>query len=457
MKYLARIQAGHAAPQALEALFAVAVQENGAAEFRDDIDAAFAAAPSDVLLAAWHYRLASVAPSAPGAPAASAASAASATPISSTARPPIDWARALPLSLLTGLSLWWLSDTRFVFHDAAGHTEPFLTLAITPVIALIALAFFASTRKQGAGLLAALGAALAAVTAYATWRSMGGGDYRPIAMAHMPVLAWAAAGACLMGAGAGTRASARNRFAFLAKSIEVTVVTGLYAIAAMIFAAITMGMFKTLGIPPGESVSRLLMIGGPGLMPIVAIATVYDPASLPEAQDFRRGISKMVTTLPRLMLALTLVVLVVYVVLIPANFMQPFRDRNALITYNAMLFAVMGLLVGATPVFADDLSEQYQTWLRRGIVAVAALVLLVGLYALAAVVYRTVNDRLTINRLTVIGWNIINLGVLATLLYRQLRHGRARWIESLHATFSGACVAYLGWALCVTLVTPWLF
>jgi hypothetical protein len=137
--------------------------------------------------------------------------------------------------------------------------------------------------------------------------------------------------------------------------------------------------------------------------------------------------------------------------------MQPFHDRSALIIYNVMLFAVMGLLVGATPVRADDLTEYYQTWLRRGIVAVAALVLLVGVYALAAVVYRTAHDRLTINRLTIIGWNAINIGVLGLLLHRQVERGRARWIESLHSTFSAASVAYFGWAACVTLATPWLF
>ena len=431
MQYLARIRAGHDAPQTLETLFATAVSENGAAEFRDDIETAYAAASNDVLLAAWHYRLAPTA----------------------AERPPVDWALAIPLSFVTGLLLWWLSGKQFAFHDAAGRAEPYLQLSITPVIALMAIAFFAMTRKQGNGLAAALGSGLVVVTAYATWLSVTQGDYRQIASAHIPLLAWAAAGVCLM----GVRAGARDRFAFLAKSIEVTVVTGLYAMAAMVFAGITMQMFKTLGITPSESISRLLMVGGPGLMPIIAVASVYDPAALPEAQDFRRGLSKIVTTLPRLMLALTLVVLVVYIALIPANFMQPFRERSALITYNVMLFAVMGLLVGATPVHADDLSEQYQTWLRRGIVAVASVVMLVGLYALAAVVYRTTHDRLTINRLTIIGWNAINLGVLGLLLYRQVTRGRARWIESLHATFSGASVGYVGWAECVTLITPWLF
>jgi hypothetical protein len=433
MKYLSRIQAGQDAPQVLEALYGAAVNEKGTAEFRDDMEAGYAAAPGNVLLAAWHYRLATV--------------------VDGGERRPVDWALAIPLSLLTGLVLWWTSGEQFAFHDVAGHAIPYLLVLITPVIALVALAFFAVTRRQGVGVPGALGAGLAVVTAYAMWRSMSNDQYRQLASTHLPLLAWAAVGVCLM----GVRASARNRFAFLAKSIEVTVVTGVYALGAMVFAAITMQMFKTLGIALTQSMNRLLVVGGAGLMPMIAVASVYDPASSPEAQDFQRGLSRMVTTLPRLLLVLTLMVLTVYIVLIPANFMQPFHDRNVLITYNVMMLAVVALLVGATPVRADDLSEHYQTWLRRGIVAVAALALLVGVYALAAVVYRTVLDRLTMNRLTVIGWNAINIALLGLLLYWQGTRGRARWIESLHATFSVASVAYAAWAAFVILAMAWLF
>ena len=79
MKYLSGIQAALGAPQVLEALYGAAVPENGAAEFRDDIEAAYAAAPGSVLLAAWHWRLAQSAVDAGG-------------------RRPVNWALAIPLS-----------------------------------------------------------------------------------------------------------------------------------------------------------------------------------------------------------------------------------------------------------------------------------------------------------------------------------------------------------------------
>jgi len=74
---------------------------------------------------------------------------------------------------------------------------------------------------------------------------------------------------------------------------------------------------------------------------------------------------------------------------------RAFREPDVLIIFNAMLFAVIALLVGATPVRAPNWASATQTWLRRGEVVLAALALLVGLYALAAIVYRTAIDRLT--------------------------------------------------------------
>ena len=437
MKYLEQVRASQSTPQALESLFRAAEREQGTSEFRVDIAAAYAATPGNVLLEAWHLRLAD------GSDVADD-------------RSRVNWRSVLPFSLITSLVLWLLSGPQFVFRDASGHTELYLQLLLTPVIALVALGFITTARRtlkeHSAPRALALAAALAVITGVAFSRAVGDADYRLLAAGHLPLLAWAVVGLCLMGAAA----TARDRFAFLAKSIEVVVVTGLYAGAALAFGAITTGLFKTLGITLSETVVRLLIVGGAGLMPMVAVASVYDPRLAPSAQDFRRGLSKMVTTLPRLLVVPTLVVLAVYVALIPAHVMQPFLDRTSLLTYNAMLFAVTALLIGATPVHVDDLSSDHQRWLQRGIVAIATLMLIVALYALAAVLYRTAHDRLTINRLTVIGWNVIHIGVLGGLLDRQRRRGHEGWVASLHASFSEASVAFAAWGACVVVLLPWV-
>jgi hypothetical protein len=88
---------------------------------------------------------------------------------------------------------------------------------------------------------------------------------------------------------------------------------------------------------------------------------------------------------------------------------------------------------------------------------VAILAGLVSIYALSATVFRTFGGGWTINRLTIIGWNIINIGILFWLVFKQFKAGREKWIDSLHSVFSLASNAYLAWGLFVALVIPWLF
>jgi hypothetical protein len=128
-----------------------------------------------------------------------------------------------------------------------------------------------------------------------------------------------------------------------------------------------------------------------------------------------------------------------------------------LLIFNAMLFAVVALLMGATPVHEAELGEKSQTWLRRGVMALAVLALLISLYALAAIIYRTANDRITPNRLLFIGWNVVNIAILVTLLVQQARSGRLRWLPAMHRTFAVGAVLYLVWSVTGLLAVPWLF
>jgi hypothetical protein len=248
-----------------------------------------------------------------------------------------------------------------------------------------------------------------------------------------------------------------NRFAFLIKSLEVFILAGLFAIAGGIFVVITSGLFQALSIDLPESVLRLLFAGGGGLIPVLAVAALYNPQADPASQSFDEGLSKVVSLLMRLLLPLTLGVLVIYLGFIPFNFGEPFRNRDVLIVYNAMLFAVMALLVGATPVHTAHVPQRQQAWLRRGLIAAAGLALVVSVYALAAIVYRTVQQDLTPNRLAILGWNIVNIAILVLLLFRQWRPRGGDWAFNARAAFSVGAVVYVFWGVIVILALPWLF
>jgi len=231
----------------------------------------------------------------------------------------------------------------------------------------------------------------------------------------------------------------------------------LFVIAGGLFIAITVGLFEALDVELPELVMRLFFPGGLGLIIVMAVAVIYNPTVPPAEQSFDEGLSMLVALLMRFLLPLTLLVLLLYLIFILFNFRAPLDNRDVLVIYNVMLFAVIALLVGATPVSLADISPRVARWLRLGIIAVAALALLVSIYALAAILYRTSIDRLTPNRLTFIGWNVINIGLLLLVLLFQMRSKKERWLHGLYRAFSAGTAAYAVWTLVVILTIPWLF
>lgn len=444
MAYHERIEALAGDAEQLEQVFQEAQRAGEGSDFQRAIEARYAAQPENLLYAAWFHRLRHAAVQAKEFA--------------------VSWAWVLPLAVANGLLFWWLSDEQFMIRIRGylSYDEaflPLLLLAAAPLTAAFVLAYLAGAGQRHRRLAAWCGGALfaAAIYTFLIYPRLGTipfqEQYLSLAAIHLPLLAWAGVGLYLTNG----RRDAQNRFAFLLNSLEVFVVGGLFALAGGVFAAITIALFDALDVELPETVMRLIFAGGLGFLAVIAVAIVYNPALPPARQAFNEGLGKLVSLLPRLLLPLALLVLAVYLVFIAFNFRAPFDNREVLITYNVMLFAVVALLVGATPLSESGVPPRLRRWLRRGLVALAFLSLLVGLYALAAMVYRTAQDRLTPNRLTFIGWNMVNIGLLAYLLWRQARVSSHRWVAALQQTFAAGTVAYTAWTLIVLLALPWLF
>ena len=440
MSLKAEIQAAGLDAQQLEGLYRSTRREGRSDEFRAAIGALFEADPDHPLYQAWNYRLQPD------------------DDILEAPRRGVNWALAVPFSVLTGLIFWVLSDfdpDRFI-----GGFPPLLYWW-SAIATMGALVFLALASKTNRGRALALGLGLLGTAAYAmllrhglepAWKTE---QYLIIAAIHIPLLSWAALGIFVL----GWKSGAADRIAFLIKSIEVIITAGLYLIFGMIFGGITIGMFAALSIELPEVWLRLIAAGGFGLLPVLAVASVYDPMRPPSEQDFDQGLSRFIATMMRLLLPLTLGVLAIYIAVIPFNFFEPFENRDVLIVFNLMLFGIMGLLLGATPFHGSGsgISPRMARWLRTGILAVAILAGLVSVYALSAIVYRTIGGGWTLNRLAIIGWNGINITILIAIVYAQFKRGPGDWTTALQTVFSRAAAAYLVWGLFLVFVAPLLF
>ena len=438
MKYFLEIQKASENPPQMEDLYQSALENAGVAQFTTDLTACYQSNPENILLAAWFYRLQRVPQPDPKKTASG-----------------VNWKLAVLLSLATGLFFWLITDESGpLFLDRA----PYLALLWAPIATFFNLVYLARTAGKnyrrtiyvGLGLLLVSGIAFL----FAPRLTERYQDHYLILMAiHLPMLSWAAIGISLL----GFKSSFKDRFSFLIKSTEATITAGVYLIFGVVLGGITFGMFLALNVDIPELWMRLVVVGGYGLLPTLAVASIYDPTVSPGEQDFTQGLSKFVATMMRLLLPLSLAVLAIYIFVIPFNFMEPFKQRDVLIVYNLMLFAVMGLLMGATPIRADDISEGTGRWLRSAIIAVAILAVLISIYAMSATVYRTLSWGITVNRLVIIGWNTINIGILVTLIYKQIRDGFENWVVSLQRTFSLGTNAYIVWSLFILIVIPLIF
>jgi hypothetical protein len=428
----------------MEQVFQAALKSGETVAFKQAIDDCHSSAPENLLYAAWFHRLKYA--------AAQAKSFA------------VAWGWVLPLAVINGLLFWWLSGQQFMvtiegFRGSETDFMPAIVLLAASISAVFVLIYLTALGRKRWLLSAIIGLLLLAAAAYVLLAYPQAGpvpfqqQYLTLMAMHLPLLAWAGVGVFLI---AGHRDPA-NRFSFLIKSLEVFVLAGLFAIAGGLFTGITVGLFQALNVDFPEVVQRLFIAGGAGMIPVVATAVIYNPTVAPAEQAFDEGLSKMVALLMRILLPLTLLVLLVYLAFIPLNFRAPFENRDVLIIYNGMLFAVVALLVGATPVSRADISPRLARWLRWGIIAVAALALIVSVYALAAILYRTAIDRLTPNRLTFIGWNVLNIGLLFLVLVFQARSKERRWLDELYRAYSAGTVAYAAWTVAMILALPWVF
>ncbi len=417
-------------PRLMEAAYQRALKANRGQVFAGEVERHFAATPGDPLVAAWHYRLAD-----------------SARVQGEGRRVP--WRRALPLAGWLSLAYMVLAISAF---DLPRNGPPMLFLAWAPVGACALMLYLAQASGSGRKRLW-IAAPLLALLVFGTWFAIvdqGLQQYRILMLLHLPLAAWAAVGLFVL----GRELDDRNRFAFLLKSVEVVLTGGIFLGAGGLFFSITTGLFSAIGIRFGDAVMRTWVAALAGLTPVLALAVVYDADLPPAMQGFGQGLSRLISALGRVFLPLTLLVGLAYMVSIPFNFARPFEQREVLVIYNAMLFSVMALMVICTPVDGGDLSPQLQGWLRRGLVALAVMTVVVSLYAMSATVYRTTLGGLTPNRITVIGWNSINIVLLFVYLVKQARTDAAGWLAASHATFRWGMLAYAVWTVLLIVLLP---
>ena len=431
----------------LERLYREALLAGNEHAFKEAIGECAEEYPEDILLAAWACRL--DVQSQPDV----------AVPDAETMRQTQTrhWRTAVATAVLLGI-LYALFARDKPPIPLPGEANPLFWIGWGPLTALGILFYLAMVDRSKerihryAGLAVAV-IVIAVYTAVMTWSRTD--DIANLSALHLPFVAWAAVGIALA---LGHPDPARQSHAFLVKSVETVSAGGIYFAAGVILLGLTYGIFAVLGIDLPQNLLWNFAAWGLGVIPILALASVYDPTAAPVAQNWTTGLTRLLRIATQLILPLALGVLAVYIFwFLPAYFWRPFQEREVLIVYNATILAILVLLTIVVSRPDGERSVRQDSILRCAVLALGALTFVLNLYALAAILSRTLRFGLTPNRYAVLGWNTATLLMLAVVGIQLWRGRSDPWVHVFRESMAGVSVLAVGWALWVLLGLPLSF
>jgi hypothetical protein len=446
MNLKSQIEGARGDAAGLERLYKQALVAGNEAAFKEAIRRCAGEHPDNVLFSAWAYRLDVLPPPPPVVgPEGQTVNQ------SQTRR----WWTAVATSVVLGVVYALFARDRSPI-PIPSEADPLFWIGWGPLTALGILFYLAMVDRSERRIYRYAGLAvipIAVYTAVTAWSRTD--DIAILSALHLPFVAWAAIGAALT---LGHPDPARQCYAYLVKSAETVLVGGIYFAAGAIFLGLTYGIFAVLGINLPQDDLQTVAAWGIGAIPVLALASVYDPMAAPVAQDWTTGLTRILRILTQLILPLALGVLVVYVFwFVPAYFWRPFQEREVLIVYNATILAILVLLTVVVSGPVDERSPRQDTILRYAVQALVGLILFLNVYALAAIASRTFNFGLTPNRYAVLGWNIVTLLMLAVVGIRQWRGRSDPWVYIFRESIARVSVLAVAWALWVLIGLPLSF
>lgn len=363
------------------------------------------------------------------------------------------WLPAIALALLLGGLFAILVGDKVPVPIPAPGANPAYWIGWSPLTGLAVLLYLLiasgdPSRRQTYGIGAGLILLAVLLSGLTAWGRTD--DVAILTAIHLPFVVWMVVGWTVSRPHEGDD----EPFAYLLKSVETVVAAGLYLMAGMVFVGLTFGIFQVLGVQLPETVIVRVAAFGLGAVPLLALASVYDPHTSPLGQSWSRGLARLVRILPRLMLPAAIGILLIYVLwLVPTRFWQPFEDRSALIAYNATIIAIIVVMSTSVSGIGEPRSERYDPVLHYGILALGLLSILLNAYALGAVVGRILEFGSSLNRHAVIGWNVITL-IMLSMLVGTLLPNHDQWAARYRRLLPRLLVPTAIWAVWILFPLP---
>jgi hypothetical protein len=220
----------------------------------------------------------------------------------------------------------------------------------------------------------------------------------------------------------------------------------LMVISGGILTAITVGLFRAIGINIEDFYLKTVVVVGAVSIPIVATFIIKNYPALT---------NKIAPVIASIFSPLVLVTAIVFLVALATSGKDLYSDREFLLIFNIMLLGVMAVIVFSISETSIITKQKFNEIILLVLLIISVII---DLIALSAIFYRLNAFGMSPNRLAVLGSNILILGNLVLLIVDLYKvNFKKALIREVDLTIAKYVPVYLVWILFVIFGFPLIF
>ncbi len=260
---------------------------------------------------------------------------------------------------------------------------------------------------------------------------------------HLPLMLWATTAYAFT---ADAWNKIEKRISYLRYNGDLLVMSAVILLAGFLLSAVTVGLFKLIGLNIEVYYFQYVAIWGLAGTPVVATWLIQSNPQL--VKHVSPVIAKVFTPLVLLMMT-------IYLLAIVYTGKDPYNDREFLLVFNALLIGVMAIIHFSLAETEQSATSSFGLLM---LFLLSLLTIIINSIALSAIVFRISSWGVTPNRLAVMGANLlilINLVMVSYRLFLSLRQPEK--IETVNNSIAVFLPLYAAWTAVVVFVFPILF
>jgi hypothetical protein len=260
---------------------------------------------------------------------------------------------------------------------------------------------------------------------------------------HLPIMIWVLLGYTYIG---GTIGGFNQGIGYLRFTADLLVMSVIILLSGFLFMAMTMGLFKLIGIDTAYIVQNYMLIWGLPSIPIIASYLVTNNPQI--VNKISPIIAKIFTPMVTLMLFLFLFGIIV-------TGKNPSKDREFLFVFNGLLIGVMALIIFSLSEMTKKGKQVFQLYT---LLALSSLTILINGVALYAIVFRLIEFGFSANRIAVMGADVVIFVHLLLVAHKLYLLNKSTFeVQEVEKTAGQYLPIYFIWTALVVFLLPLLF